>query len=604
MENLASINAHLEGNLQNWSFVGKKLWKQEQAGIIYPPVWSYPNFDRGPDKSPDNYAHELGREDYAFLTETALDDTDVSVEFKQPYGAVLHGGIVFRAQDSARFYVVDVNGLGRKGAFYELVLWLQDADGFRRELARAMTPHSIVSNRIVQGGPKSRTQWDASSPDWVCIRVEATGQYMRLSVDGKVLFDIRDGKYPTGYVGLMARGAVYFRNFRVNGNPAETPQSFHSHEGELPAFFYPGEVQPYGFNAWPTMCRTESGATIVCWTHAEVADGNGRRTHSIVVARSEDNGATWTRPATVYESPDGLVCYTTSLYAHRGYDDPRSVGGNQHGAISCLVSVEGPGLGNRRNPVFVRSQDGGSTWNTEEELMVAGRSLPKYTNAYSPMRRLSDGTVVMTAYEARPAPGTEGRTNAERVDRAMLLRSKDDGYTFAEAIYFDETNYDHNECMVVEVEKGKLVAFMRTLRASTMWTSRSEDFGRSWTPLEASNVSGECPFLIRHSSGMLIMFNRGNGSFIKLSSDGGETWSKEYRLSPCSAMIGMTELDDGSVMIIMHEGFRTPGYVRGQVFRIVADDSAAAAPEALVPRAVALETRMVPHNYEQPDLSS
>ena len=320
---------------------------------------------------------------------------------------------------------------------------------------------------------------------------------------------------------------------------------------------------------------------MVCWTHAETGRPDGDREYTIVVSRSGDNGVTWTTPALLFGPTSAGKCVPTSVFAHTD------------GTLSCLVSApEKPGA-EWRTPRFVRSRDGGETWKVEEELLVAGRSLAPYTSAYSPMGRLSDGTVVMTGYEWKPAPGTQGRTSAERLDRSLLFRSSDDGYTFGEAVYFDQTNFDHNECMVAEVEPGTLVAFMRTLRAPTMWMSRSNDSGKSWDPLRPSDVSGECPYLVYHSSGTLIMFNRGEGSFVRLSTDRGASWSEQYRISPCSAMIGMTEVGDGLMMIVMHEGFRTPGYIRGQIFRIAREGGRAE------PVAVAPKTTRLPHDYEQ-----
>jgi len=192
------------------------------------------------------------------------------------------------------------------------------------------------------------------------------------------------------------------------------------------------------------------------------------------------------------------------------------------------------------------------------------------------MQRLSDGTVVFCGYEARTITGEDEATNAERLDRSLFFRSTDDGVTWEAPVYFDEDNYDHNECMVAETEPGKLVAFMRTLAAPFMWTSRSEDSGRTWTPLVQSNVSGECPYLVRHSSGTLVMASRGYGTFVKLSFDEGRSWTKEWRISPASAMLGMTELADGRIMIVMHEVYRVPGYIRGQFFRVTPDGPEAA----------------------------
>ena len=104
-----------------------------------------------------------------------------------------------------------------------------------------------------------------------------------------------------------------------------------------------------------------------------------------------------------------------------------------------------------------------------------------------------------------------------------------------------------------------------------MWTSTSEDGGQTWTPLVQSDLSAECPVLLRHRSGALILRSRGNGTFLRLSFDQGRTWTRAYRTSPASAMMAMVEMSDGRVLNVMHEGYRVPGYVRGQFFRVTPD---------------------------------
>jgi len=260
----------------------------------------------------------------------------------------------------------------------------------------------------------------------------------------------------------------------------------------------------------------------------------------------------------------GFRCSTYALFAHRD------------GGISCLVGARRDDAQPERLTMIMRSSDGGESWSEPEPFLVVGRALDESQNLYSPMQRLSDGTVVFCGYEGKTQPGGDVDINAERLDRSLFFRSTDDGVTWEEPVYFDEDNYEHNECMVAETEPGKLVAFMRTLAAPFMWTSRSEDFGRTWTPLVQSNVSGECPYLLRHSSGALVMSSRGYGTFVKLSFDDGESWTKEWRISPASAMVGMTEVGDGRILIVMHEGYRSPGHIRGQFFRVTPEGPVAA----------------------------
>ena len=558
---MQSINAAMKGNEENWTFVGVPKWTEDHEGHIYPPVWSYPNFDTDPNRPPSSYAHELAREDFAFLTSHALSDTDISVAHKCPYGSVIHGGIVFRAVDSTRFYVLDIADMGRKGHHYELNLWVQDATGYRRLIASGRAPHSIVPERIVQTGPKTRAEWNNSSPDWVTIRIQATGTYIRVSMDGAIVFELRDRTYPIGYVGLAGRGAVYFKNLRVEGVPAEPQETWSLHDGEMPRFFYPGKKQAEGFNAYPAACRTEQGATLVVWGHTPLAR-KPRHSNTVVFTRSDDEGRTWSPLSCIYDNGD-TICSPSSILAH------------QDGTISCFMR-SWPEGGQRPANVTIRSTDGGKSWSTAEQLTFGGHPLTKTQGLYSPAIRLSDGTVVMCGYDAQVVPGGDPGCNADRLDRSLFLRSTDDGYTWDEPIYFDKDNYDHNECMVAEVEPGKLVAFMRTLAAPFMWISRSEDGGMTWTRLEQSTVSAECPILLKHSSGALVLGSRGFGTFLKLSFDGGQTWSGSYRMSPASAMMAMVEMADGRVLNIMHEGYRVPSYIRGQCFTVTQDGPRAA----------------------------
>ncbi|MCP4640382.1 MAG: hypothetical protein GY851_08120, partial [bacterium] len=101
------LNTNMAGSREDWTFIGDDRWTQDDDGVIRPPVWVHPNFDTDPNSPPNAYAHELAREDCAFIGSEALDDTDVSVQYKCPYGSVLNGGIVFRALDTARMYVLN-----------------------------------------------------------------------------------------------------------------------------------------------------------------------------------------------------------------------------------------------------------------------------------------------------------------------------------------------------------------------------------------------------------------------------------------------------------------------------------------------------------------
>ena len=568
---MTNFDTRISKNGRNWTFVGVPKWKEDEKRIIYPPVWSNPLFDRGPDLIPNSYAHELAREDYAFLVTKPLDDLDMSVQYKCYYGAVVHGGIVFRAVDSRRFYVLDIRDRGRKGNSYDLVLCVQDSSGYRKEIAKKNMPHSVVPDRIVQEAKmKNRAEWYQSGPDWVTIRIQATGSFIRVSIDGKIAFDLRDSTYPTGRVGLVAIGAVTFRNLKVKGIESNKRILWKKYNEEFPKYFLPGGKQPVGFNAYPVVCRTDDDKLIAVWSHSD-SSSSYKDGSVILCTYSEDEGRTWSKPKEIYKKI-GYGCTATALYAHR------------NGSVS-LIFTSIPRKGKERRKILVMSlKTNGKTWSEPREFLIAGKPVSYWKKEYndiyfySNISRLSNNSVVMTGYGTALKKGAKGESNATRQDRSLLFISHDDGYTWGKPIFFDKNNYDHNECAVAEVKPGHLIAFMRTLRAPSLWTSSSNDYGYTWRPLVQSKIGDvSVPSLLKLTSGALILASRGPGTFINISYDNGKTWSKPYRISPASAMMSMVEMPDGRVLILMHEGYRWfGGKIRGQFFRVTKNGPVAA----------------------------
>ena len=153
-------------------------------------------------------------------------------------------------------------------------------------------------------------------------------------------------------------------------------------------------------------------------------------------------------------------------------------------------------------------------------------------------------------------------------------RAEQDGSIYP--LVWSDPDFDHDECMVVEPESGRLVAFMRTRRAPLMWLTTSGDGGKTWAPLIQSTIGGDCPSLLRHSSGALVLGSRGHGTYLNMSFDQGRTWTESFRLSPAGAMMALVEMADGKVLCVMHEGYRIPGHIRGQFFRVTPEGPVAA----------------------------
>jgi len=120
-------------------------------------------------------------------------DVDVSVRFKPISGREdASGGIVFRFS-KGRYYVVRANALEDNFRFYYY-------DRGRRRLATARVQ------------PPALGQWHT-------IRVVAVGNHIQAYLNGQLLLDYRDSRFPSGQVGLwtMADSITAFDDLVVRG---------------------------------------------------------------------------------------------------------------------------------------------------------------------------------------------------------------------------------------------------------------------------------------------------------------------------------------------------------------------------------------------------
>ena len=223
----------------------------------------------------------------------------------------------------------------------------------------------------------------------------------------------------------------------------------------------------------------------------------------------------------------------------------------------------------------LRSADEGRTWGDMQPLTFGGKTAEsfgwRHFVLYSSPLRVHGGTVLMVGYRRDLAAGATYEDNSTARDQSFVVRSEDDGATWSEPFFIDTEKYDTNECMIAEPEPGLLLSFSRTLRGRHMWTSSSRDGGRTWSPIEESSVQGECPFLLTHSSGAIVITSRDiSGNSVKISVDHGRTWSRPVRV-PAPNMASMVELKDGRVMIAGSSGWTNPTIIYADTFRVTDD---------------------------------
>ena len=138
----------------------------------------------------DRYFPLILREKERFST------LDLSVRFKPISGRIdASGGLVFRAQDAANYYIVRANALEGNYRLYTF------KNGIRHQIASAsVTPPTLGQ--------------------WHTLRITAQGDHIQAWLDGTLYLDHHDDSFATGYVGLWTKAdsVTAFDDFRVTGS--------------------------------------------------------------------------------------------------------------------------------------------------------------------------------------------------------------------------------------------------------------------------------------------------------------------------------------------------------------------------------------------------
>lgn len=151
------------------------------------------------DKSGDRSVVKQTSTDQSYpvtlLRQPRLADVDVSVEFRPISGRIdASGGIVFRAQDGANYYIVRANSL---------------EDNFRLYATVAGSRNEIASTKI-------------DAPEigkWHTLRVVAVGDHIQAYLNDRLLIDHHDSRFKSGRVGLWTKAdaVTEFAGFRATG---------------------------------------------------------------------------------------------------------------------------------------------------------------------------------------------------------------------------------------------------------------------------------------------------------------------------------------------------------------------------------------------------
>ncbi len=290
-----------------------------------------------------------------------------------------------------------------------------------------------------------------------------------------------------------------------------------------------------------------SGDLLCCWF---AGSREGASDVRIAVARLPHGADRWSAPVVVSEdatrseqnpllfsAPSGEVWLLYTAQETRGVSreewEQRVRAGQAEGGYTMQWTAE------IRRRI---SRDEGRTWGPVETPFGAPGSFCR-----QPIRILSNGDWLLPMYYSLPAAG-----HAD--DHSVVQISTDRGQTWAEHPVPESRGRVHMS--VVEVAPGRLVAFFRSRAADRIYTSRSEDFGRTWTApvrtaLPNNNASIQA---LRLQSGRIALIHNHHGASddpastvwprrrypvtVAVSEDEGETWPWMRHVDPSDGFAG------------------------------------------------------------------
>lgn len=442
----------------------------------------------------------------AYYLPSAWDDVTLTAKFMvdpAPQG-VLACAFVLRATDADHSYYVHFD---REQA----ILCRSDESNSWIELNRA-------------GG------LDKPAGTWHEGKLEAIGNKLRVYLNGELVCEAEDDHLESGRIGFYAnQGRAHVKDIVVTGavQPAKGKITL-----PPPLFVHVCTDAGAGaYEAFPDVCRLSDGRLMSVfyagYGHVALPNEQLPKGGRVSYCLSSDEGRTWSPAKTLYDGPDDdrdpsivqlesgkLICNFFSLRKASGKSPPWD------------------GLGTW----MVSSTDMGKRWSEP-------RQIAEDYYCSSPIRQLSDGTLILGLYAER-----EGES------WGAVTLSKDDGETWSDVIDIDNGGMQLDaETDVIELKDGTLYAAQRG-RGKTMGWSISEDRGQSWTVSKPMGFPGHCPYLLRAVNDMIFLAHRLPKTSLHYSLDECKTWSDNV---PVDSVIGaypsMVNLRDGTVLIVYYE---------------------------------------------------
>lgn len=285
-----------------------------------------------------------------------------------------------------------------------------------------------------------------------------------------------------------------------------------------------------GYAAFPDVCRLRNG-DLFCvfysgYGHVSTPNAEWPKGGRIMAVRSSDGGQSWSQPVVIIDTAQD--------------DRDPSVACFKDGTVLLNWFT----LDQGRVAVWIaRSTDHGKSWSEPAKLKLDS----PYTFACSsPIRELPDGSLILGLYH---------EDDKKNLAFGATIKSSDSGKTWKDLATIDEASgiYLDAETDVLPLKDGKLFAALRSSKVD-MHYALSGDLGKTWAPVRSLGFKGHSPYLLRHSSGVILLAHRLPATSLHWTNDEGKTWRGPVRIdSVTGAYPSMVELPSGQVYCVYYE---------------------------------------------------
>jgi sialidase-1 len=319
------------------------------------------------------------------------------------------------------------------------------------------------------------------------------------------------------------------------------------------------------YQAFPDACRLKNGDIVAVFysggAHVTYPSEQYPKSGRICLVRSQDEGRTWSKPATIFDDEhdnrdphisqmsDGtLVCTFFTTRFGKPIKRESTASSAYYGNVVHREWMSGGG------PMFVRSLDNGKSWESTPTL-AAENSEDRYSCS-AEMRQAPDGTWLFPIYHQDSKRAWGG-----------LIHSSDKGKTWNAPVPIGKNDgqFLPAETDVVLLKDGTLYAALRgSIKDSVrMHYSSSTDMGKTWAKVADIGFQGHSPSFTRLKSGALLLtyraffddFQHKKGyTGMRISYDEGKTWTGPYMIDKMwGAYPSTVELKDGSILAVYYE---------------------------------------------------